>query len=149
MDTTEQLNRTEVTSVMSNSCNPMDGSPPSSSVHGILQARILEWVVTPSGRGSSQPRDRTTSLISPTLAGGLFATSATWEACFKRRNEETSTVQGVSLPSVSWVRNSADQFITTAKPLRFSIFIFTSFVLNMNMRHSGSVFIQEIHCPLP
>ena len=37
----------------------MDCSPPDSSVHGILQARILEWVVMPSPRGSSQPRDRT------------------------------------------------------------------------------------------
>ena len=40
-------------------CDPMDGSLPGSSVHGILQARILEWVVMPSSRGSSQPRDRT------------------------------------------------------------------------------------------
>ena len=35
-------------------CNPMDYSPPGSSVHGILQARILEWVAMPSSRGSSQ-----------------------------------------------------------------------------------------------
>ena len=34
-------------------CNPMDCSPPGSSVHGILQARILEWVAMPSSRGSS------------------------------------------------------------------------------------------------
>ena len=34
-------------------------SPPGSSVHGILQARILEWVATASSRGSSRPRDRT------------------------------------------------------------------------------------------
>ena len=40
-------------------CNPMDCSPPGSSVHGILQARILEWVAIPSSRGSSQPRNRT------------------------------------------------------------------------------------------
>ena len=40
-------------------CDPMDGSPPGSSVHGILQARILEWVAMPSSRGSSQPRDQT------------------------------------------------------------------------------------------
>ena len=47
-------------SVMSNSCNPMNCSPPGSSVHGgILQTRILEWVVMPSSRGSSQPRDWT------------------------------------------------------------------------------------------
>ena len=40
-------------------CDPVDCSPPGSSVHGILQARILEWVVIPLSKGSSQPRDRT------------------------------------------------------------------------------------------
>ena len=40
-------------------CNPVDCSPPGSSVHGILQARILEWVDIPFSRGSSQPRDKT------------------------------------------------------------------------------------------
>ena len=40
-------------------CDPMDGGPPGSSVHVILQARILEWVAFPFSRGSSQPRDRT------------------------------------------------------------------------------------------
>ena len=39
-------------------CNRMDYSLPGSSVHGILQARIPEWVAMPSSRGSSQPRDR-------------------------------------------------------------------------------------------
>ena len=39
-------------------CDPMDCSPPGSSVHRILQARILEWVAMPSSRGSSQRRDR-------------------------------------------------------------------------------------------
>ena len=37
--------------------NPMDSSPPGSSVHGILQARILEWAAISFSRGSSQPRD--------------------------------------------------------------------------------------------
>ena len=40
-------------------CNPVDWMLPGSSVHGILQARILEWVATPSSRGSSQPRNGT------------------------------------------------------------------------------------------
>ena len=40
-------------------CDSMDCSPPGSSVHGILQARILEWVAIPSSRGSSQPRGQT------------------------------------------------------------------------------------------
>ena len=37
-------------------CNPIDGSPPGSSVHGVLQARTLAWVAMPSSRGSSQAR---------------------------------------------------------------------------------------------
>ena len=37
-------------------CDPMDCSPPGSSVHGIFQVRILEWVATPFSRGSSWPR---------------------------------------------------------------------------------------------
>ena len=40
-------------------CNPMDCSPSGSSVCGILQTRILEWVAMPSSRGSSGPRDQT------------------------------------------------------------------------------------------
>ena len=40
-------------------CDPMDCSPPGSSVHGISQARILEWVAISFSRGSSQPRDQT------------------------------------------------------------------------------------------
>ena len=40
-------------------CEPLDCSPPGSSVHGILQAEILEWVAVPFSRESSQPRDRT------------------------------------------------------------------------------------------
>ena len=40
-------------------CDPMDCSPPGSSVHGLLQARILEWIAIPFSRGSSRPRDGT------------------------------------------------------------------------------------------
>ena len=50
-------------------CNPMDCSPPGSSVHGILQARILEWVTMPSSRGSSQIRDW---ILSPPLRCGFL-----------------------------------------------------------------------------
>ena len=39
--------------------NPMDCGPPGSSVHGILQARILDWVALPSSRGSSLPKVQT------------------------------------------------------------------------------------------
>ena len=50
-------------------CDPMDCSPPGSSVHGILQERMIEWVAMPSSRGSSQPRDGTR--VSCTT-GGFF-----------------------------------------------------------------------------
>ena len=39
-------------------CDSMDCSPPGSSVHGVFQVRILEWVVIPFSRGSSRPRDQ-------------------------------------------------------------------------------------------
>ena len=58
----------------------MDCSLPGSSVHGILQARTLEWVAMPSSRGSSRPRVQTRlSLVSSALASGFFTASATWE----------------------------------------------------------------------
>ena len=56
----------------------MDCKPPGSSVHGILQAKILEWVAISFSRGSSQLRDL--SPASPALAAGFFTTSTTWEA---------------------------------------------------------------------
>ena len=61
-------------------CDPMDCSPPGSSVHGILQARILERIAC------SPPGDlldlglEPVSVMSPTLAGEFFTTCATWEA---------------------------------------------------------------------
>ena len=50
-------------------CNPMDCSPPGSSVHGILQARVLEWVAIPFSKGSSQPSNQTQVSC---IAGGFF-----------------------------------------------------------------------------
>ena len=51
-------------------CDLMDCSPPGFSVHGIFQARILEWVALPSSRGSSLPGIEPASFMSPALAGG-------------------------------------------------------------------------------
>ena len=62
---------------MSDSLRPVDCSPPSSSVHGILQARILEWIAISFSRGSSRPRDRTQ--VSH-IAGRHFNLCATKEA---------------------------------------------------------------------
>ena len=64
-------------------CDTVDCSPPGSSVHGIVQARILEWVALPSPGDLPDPGIKSRSLKSPALAGRLFTTSATWEAPLK------------------------------------------------------------------
>ena len=56
---------------MSNSCNPVDCSLPSSSAQGISQAKMLEWVAISFSRGSPQPRDQTQVFC---IAGGFFTT---------------------------------------------------------------------------
>ena len=66
-----------VTCLCSTLWNPMDCSPPGFSVHGILQARILEWVAIPFSGGSSQPRDQTQVFY---IAGRFFTTWASREA---------------------------------------------------------------------
>ena len=53
-------------------CHPMDCGPPGSSVHGIVQARILEWVAISFLTGSSDPGIKPASLVSPALAGGFL-----------------------------------------------------------------------------
>ena len=61
----------EVAQLCPTLCDPMDYSLPGSSVHGIFQARLLEWVAIafPFSRGSSQPRDR---IQVSRIAGGFF-----------------------------------------------------------------------------
>ena len=61
-------------------CDPMDWSPPAFSVHGILQARKLEWVAFPFSRGSSWLRDRTQVSC---IAGRCFTGWATREVPWK------------------------------------------------------------------
>ena len=58
-------------------CDPMDYSPPGSSVHGIFQARIQEWVAIPFSRRSSRPRDWTQVSC---IVGRFFTIEATREA---------------------------------------------------------------------
>ena len=60
----------------------IDCSLPGSSVHGILQARVLGWIAMPSSRGSAWPRDPTQSPVFPTLIGVFLTHWATWEVHF-------------------------------------------------------------------
>ena len=74
-------------------CNILIGS----SVHGILQARILEWVTMSSSRGIfPNPRMEPESLESPALAGRFFTSSAPWEA----REDKTTHLLSTSCQSV-------------------------------------------------
>ena len=61
-------------------CGHVDYSTPGPSVHGILQARILEWVAISYSKGSSQPRDWTHFSCISYIASRIFAAYATWEA---------------------------------------------------------------------
>ena len=72
----ECVSKSHVCATLSDS---MDCSPPGSSVHGISQARILEWVAISFSRGSSRIWDRTWCPVSPALAGRFYHW-ATWEA---------------------------------------------------------------------
>ena len=85
-------------------CDPMDCSLPGSFVHGISQLRILEWFAVSSSRGSSQPRDGTTSLMSPALAGELPG-----------KSHERGSLVGCS----PWGREESD--MTERLPFHFSL----------------------------
>ena len=74
-------------------CDPMDFNLPGSPIHGILQARILEWVTIPFSRGSSQPRDWTQA---SRMAGRFFtvwATRKSWLICKMGIKRVTQTPQ--------------------------------------------------------
>ena len=74
-------------------CDPMDCSLPGSSVHGIFQARILEWAVIPSSRGSSQPRDRTWVSCVFCITGGFFTLSHPGNSSWMIRLQFSSVAQ--------------------------------------------------------
>ena len=60
--------------------DPMDCNLPCSSVHGILQSKMLEWIAMPSSRGSSWHRNQTCGCCISFIAGGFFTHWATWES---------------------------------------------------------------------
>ena len=78
-------------------CDPMAYSPWGFSVHGILQARLLEWVAIPFSRGSSQSRDQTC------FAGRFFTIWATREPPEERRQWENISAFCFPCPNSSLV----------------------------------------------
>ena len=93
--------------------DPMDCSPAGSSVHGILQARRLQWVAMPSSRASSRPRDRTRvsrigrGMLSMNHLGSCHA-RLTWSEM--RSLRAPSGMLGISLP---WIMSSSS-FVSPA-----------------------------------
>ena len=71
-----------VTQSCPNLWDPMDCSPPGFSAHGILQARILEWVAIPPPGDLPDPRIKPKSPMSPALAGRFFITAPPGKPCF-------------------------------------------------------------------
>ena len=80
-------------------CNPMDCSPPGSCIHGILQARILEWVAIPFSRGSPWPREQTCVSC---IEGGLFTIWATRQAFYQVHAKRWKPLL---LPKKNWIWN--------------------------------------------
>ena len=97
-ETAYTMKESEVAQSCPTLCDPVDCSPPGSSIHGILQARILEWVAISFSRGSSWPRDQT--WVSH-IAGRCFNLWATMEwhgvaAKEDRRRDATDNEKHVS-----------------------------------------------------
>ena len=96
--------------------NPMNCSLPGSSVHGILQARILKWVAMPSSRGSSQARGRTCASCGFCITGAFFTTEASQKPLFRRQETDGETVETVS-DFIFWAPKSL-QMVTAAMKLK-------------------------------
>ena len=87
-------------------CNPMDHSLPGSSVHGLLQAKILEWVAISFSRRSSQPRDQTQVSY---IAGRFFTNWATREASVKAIKIKINKLDLIKLKSFCTSKETADK----------------------------------------
>ena len=86
-------------------CDPMDCSPPGSSVHGTFQARILEWVAICASRGSSQPRDWTCSSWVFCTDRQVLCHCATWEVC-PPSDEDSDSMGWGPHPPVVWLHDN-------------------------------------------
>ena len=96
-------------SVVSNSLRPVDCSPPSSSIHGILQARVLEWVAISFSRGSSWPR------IEPG-SPAFQADALTSQPPGKPQKKEKWKAKEKRKDIPIWIQKSKEKQVETRKP---------------------------------
>ena len=104
-------------------CFPMGCSLPGSSVHGILPARILEWVAISSSWGSSQPRDGNRVSCVSCIGRRVLYDQATWEAPIERKEErlEVNDVYQLNL-SIFQEKNSFPGLVSNCPEQSHSYF---------------------------
>ena len=93
--------------VMSDFCDPVDCSPPGSSVCGILQARTLEWVTISPSRGSSQPKDRTQVSCVSFIGRQIlyhYPTFTTTPILHEQQNKEVKLNSSLCYLAAAWSR---------------------------------------------
>ena len=115
---------------MSDSCDPMDCTLPGSSVNGILQARILDWVTISISRGSSQPRDWTWVFC---IAGRFFTNLATKE----RKKESIQSCPTPCDPMDCSLPGSSVHGILQSRILEWVAISFFRVLANPGLPHCG------------
>ena len=85
-------------------CDPMNCSLPGSSVHGILQARILQWVTMPSSRGSCGPRNRIQVSYVSCIGREFFITGKLLQSCPTLCNPIDGSPPGSPVPGILQAR---------------------------------------------
>ena len=115
-------------------CNPMNCSPPGSSVLGISQARVLEWIVISFSMGSSQPREWTCISC---IAGRFFTIWATSEACHDFYMGFNSLHEG----SIFMI---ASNLILPPKTQPLNIITLGDSIQNMNLWGTQTVILQQL-----
>ena len=112
-------------------CDPMDCSPPGSSVHGILQARILKWVAISYSRGSSPPRDWTRVSC---IAGRFFTVWTTREA---------PGIIYINFNILAWILHGVYSFFTTFLTFQIGKGVGKGFILSSCLFNLYAEYIMQ------
>ena len=126
--------QSEVAQLCPTLCDPMDCSPPVSSVHGIFQARVVEWVAISFSRGSSQPRDWTQV---SSIVGRCFTLWTTREVL--KKISKRKSLSCVSLFVTPWTSPGQNTGMSSLSLLQE---IFSTQGLNPGLLHCRQILYQ-------
>ena len=113
-------------------CDPMDCSPTGINVHGIFQARILEWVAIPFSRESSPPRDQTEVAC---ITGGFFTNWAIREALM-HQTVVKSTLEGTKLNGLLYLRSLSNYNMLLCSAFLQEVMKFTDFLRHLTSKNT-------------